>query len=173
MKASNWQALCAYMQSVWGRTLSEAQKAAGWQLLHGLPDEAVEGAILAIAEDGREQMPTWPVVLKTARQLAERMRDTVPALPAGDTLSDTEHQAAMLLLRTRETPEQRRRADRVTQESRGLPMLYRLRIARDTLAGEGGQIAESQLWDAFLDGKLREARTAAGILLPVERADLV
>ena len=75
MDDSNWRALCAYASSVWGRPLTDGQRAAGWHLLHGFPNQAVEGAITVIAESGRENLPPWPLVYKTAESLASAMRE--------------------------------------------------------------------------------------------------
>jgi len=150
MDRSNWAALCAYTSSVWGRPMSEGQKAAGWKLLAGFPNEAVEGAITVIAESGREQMPPWSMVYKAAESLAHAMRDLQPQLPAGDSLSDAEHEAAMIRLRAKQPPEQRRRASHVTRETKGLSMQARLRVAQELLTGANGRL-QPLLWDRLAE----------------------
>jgi hypothetical protein len=69
MQSQTWAALCAFMASVWHRQLGEAEQAAGMKLLGALPDEAVEKAVELLAESGREGMPSWSLLHKTAIDL--------------------------------------------------------------------------------------------------------
>jgi hypothetical protein len=132
--------------------------------LSDLPDVAVENSVTQIAEEGGDRMPAWSVVLKTARSIADHLREAMPALPASDTLSDDEHRHAMFMLRARETPEQRRRADRMTSETKDLPMPRRIVLAGELLGGKGiGQLAAA-LWDRLFDERLAAERAK---LLPV------
>jgi hypothetical protein len=171
MERTRFDVLTAYMQSAWGRELTYAQKAAGWKILGGLPDEAVEGAVSAIIDDGTDRMPPWPVILKATRSIADAMRERLPQLPAGDSLTDQEHQASVIRLRAKQSPEQRRRANRVIAETGPLPMTVRLRLAAELLAPAvpiQGAVEFNRLFDAALD---RELKIHAP-LLPRERADL-
>jgi len=170
MERANFDGVCAYIAGVWGRELSNLQRAAGWKLLHGLPNPAVEAAIDAIATGGREQIPPWSLIYKAAEAIAVAERDLLPALPAGDGLSDAEHSASMIRLRAKQSPEQRRRADRVTSETKGLPMGARLRIAQELLTQGNSRVAP-QMWDALLDEALAREFQLIAPLVPV-RADL-
>lgn len=164
MQKSNWQALCAYMESLWHRQLTMLQTQAGWNLLKDLPDEAVEGAVVAIAESGRETMPPWPLVYKTGLALAEAIRaKELPQLPGGDSLTDLEHDAAMVRLRAKETPEQRRRADRMTSETKSLPMGVRIAFAGEMLQTYAKVDASS--WDRVFDERL----AAEEAKVPIQR----
>lgn len=164
MDRSNWDALVAYMQAVWSRELSPVQRAAGWKLLAGLSNEAVEGAIAAIAEEGADRMPVWPLVLKTARSLEERIRDhQQPQLPAHDSLSDSEHEHVLRMLRARQTPEQRRRADRMAGETRMLPMKRRIAMAGELLMLRERDV-DAGSWDALFEQRLGQERMAGGVL---------
>lgn len=146
MQASGWAALCAYMGAVWGRQVSEAERSAGWKLMGGLPDEAVENAVTLLAEEGRDRLPPMSVILKTSRDLTQALAAShTPALPASDVLTDQEHQAVLIGLRARETPEQRRRADRVVAGTRDLPMKVRLRLARELLMDAAK--VDASTWD--------------------------
>jgi hypothetical protein len=151
------------MGGIWGRELSNVQRAAGWKMLHLIADIAVEKAVDAIATDGREMLPPWPMVYKAAVAIASAERDLRPALPAGDALSDQEHAAAMIRLRAKETPEQRRRADRMTRETKGLPMMARLVLAKELLVDYAKVDASS--WDRVFDERL----AAAEAKVPVQR----
>lgn len=156
MDKHDFDGLCAYMASLWGRELSNLQRAGGWKMLHNLPNEAVEGAVVAISEGGRETMPPWPLVFKTAQTLADAIRDRMPALPQGDTLSPEQHAAAMIALRAKQTPEQRRRADRVTSETKFLDMSVRLAIAKELLVTYARVDAAS--WNRVFDERVKAER---------------
>lgn len=163
MDRSNWDALCAYMQSVWGRELTAGQRVAGWKLMKNLPNEAVEGAVTAIADDGQERMPVWPLVLKTARAIADQMHARAERqLPASDSLSDEEHQHVMRQLRARQTPEQRRRADRMTGETKHLPMKRRIRMAGDLLMMREGEV-DAGSWDRLFEQRLAQELEAVKV----------
>lgn len=152
MDRSRFDMLAAYMQSAWGRELTFAQKEAGWKILAGLTNEAVEGAISTLIDDGGDRLPAWPVILKASRSLGDSRRDRMPALPARDSLSDEEHQAAMIRLRAKQTAEQRRRADRMTSETKGLPMPTRLRLAGELL--QLGSRSDAGSWARLFDQAL-------------------
>lgn len=133
MKQSRWIELCAYMASMWGRELTQSQKAAGYKMLGGLSDESVEGGVLQIAESGRETLPPIPLIFKHAQAFQQQESERLPQLPAGDSLTDLEHEAVMIMLKAKQTPEQRRRAERVKSETKGLPMRVRLALAGELL----------------------------------------
>ena len=156
MKQAGFWELCAFMASIWGRELTPAQKAAGFKLVADMPDAAVENAVVKIAEEGADRMPPWSVVYRVAYGLAHAMRDEFPALPAGDSLSDNEHTAVMIGLRARETDEQRRRADRMTSETKGLTMSKRLKLASELLIPPLAR-AEPKVWDQIFDRRVAEA----------------
>jgi hypothetical protein len=162
MELSNWHELCAYMSSLWGREMTHAQKAAGFKLLGPLPNSAVENALVNIAEEGGDRIPPWPVLYKAARSIAEAERERMPALPQGDTLTDVEHQGVMILLRAKQTPEQRRRADRMMSETKGLPMKVQLKLAGELL--RIGTRVDPPSWDRLFDEALAAARLADAAL---------
>lgn len=169
MERASYDGICAYMGGVWGRELSNVARAAGWKLLHALPDSAVEKAVDAIATDGREHLPPWPIVYKAASAIAQAERELLPALPASDVLTDVEHTGVMLQLRAKETLEQRRRADRMTKETRTLPMKVRLKLAKDLLTGDASQQPPAT-WDALFDEAVEAAEKVAQPLLAREVA---
>lgn len=172
MDQLEFDGVCAYMAGIWGREISKVQRAAGLKLGAKLPEEAVYKAIDAIANDttnDRDYMPPWPTVFKAARLIADAEREALPQLPASDALSGTEHTGVMLELRAMETPEQRRRADRMTKETRGIPMSARLVLAGKLLRGDGGAAKlPPATWDALFDDALEAALKEHQPLLPRE-----
>jgi len=159
MYRKRFDELTAFMGAVWGRELSQLQRAGGWKLLHALPNEAVEGAISEIADSGLEHLPAWPIVLKTARAIADRQRDALPVLPQGDSLSDNEHTGAMIMLRAKQTDEQNRRADRMTVETKHLGMGFRLQLSK--LLMQPWSQLEREPWNKTFDRTLAEFTKAA------------
>lgn len=156
MKQSTYIEICAFMASIWGREVSKPQQAAGWKLLNALSDEAVGSAITMIAEEGEQHMPSWARVLKTARSIDEAQRQHLPALPAGDSLSDQEHRGVMIELRARESEEQRRRADRMTGETKHLAMKLRIKLASELLATPAFSQLPAAAWDKTFDRRVAE-----------------
>jgi hypothetical protein len=170
MERQKFDEICVYIGSIWGgREMAYAQRAAGWKLLANLPESAVEKAVDAIATDGREHMPPWPLVYKTANAIAQAEREALPQLPTSDALTDVEHTGVLLELRAGENPEQRRRADRMTGETHGLPMKVRLALAGKLLRGDGGAAKlPAHTWDALFDDEIEAAFREHSPLVPRE-----
>jgi len=69
-------------------------------------------------------------------------------------LTPKEHEVVLRELRSKETDEQRRKADRVTKESKGLSMSIRCKIAGEFLQPPLSQLP-SDVWDLMLDERLQ------------------
>lgn len=149
MTPNKFDELLAYMGSVWDRIPTHAMRGAGWKLLKGLPDEAVEGAVVAIAEEGREKFPSWSIVYKAAQVLSDSMRDRTPALPAGDTMTDQEHRGAMVGLKAGNKPESARRVARC-EEIKQLPQDRWLPLLRTLRTGVNERLPGAK-WDEVFD----------------------
>lgn len=156
MTKDEFNGITMYVSAVWGRELSKLQQAGGWKLLHELDHEDVEQAVTAIAERGDEHIPSWSLVLKTARSSADARRQHLPALPASDSLSDQEHRGVMIELRARESDEQRRRADRMTGETKHLAMKLRIKLASELLATPAFSQLPAVAWDKTFDRRVAE-----------------
>jgi hypothetical protein len=164
MKQSDYLEICKFIQGVWGREMSAEAQKRGYALLKDLPAEAVGEAVTAIANEGGDRIPAWPLVAKTARSIWDATRERQPQLPAGDTLSDLEHIGAMVALNARATTEQRRRAARVTGETKNLPMRVRIKLASTLLGGAEGRITDPAAWDRVFDQIVQGAHVAEGAL---------
>jgi hypothetical protein len=158
MKRSEWLDLVARIQAFWpGQKWPADTIALSFDLFIKIPSQDAIKELEKIAGEGREFAPAPSVLLARCRNASDSsaLARWDEAYNNEPTLTPEEHSASMIKLRALETEEQRRRADRVSYETKGLAMSQRFKIASEVLLPPGSA-SPPDSWDLAFEARLQD-----------------